>query len=311
MPTIRTLCIFQSGVFGRGSRDPRLHHSYALPMTPQQNPTSKSIAERLAANSLIKNLTAIWSYRHFWLSLVQVDLRRRYRGSVMGVGWSLLHPIAMTTVLCIVFHKLFNMDVVEYAPFLFSGLIVWNFLTMVIAEGCYCFHLGESYIRQCPTPLAIFPLRTALGAGFHFVISLCVVIALQGYLKGFDDVAALVILVPACALLFLLGWSLAILCGLSNVLFPDVQHLVQIGLQIAFYATPILYPASMLRERSLGWLVDYNPVGSLLELFRNPILHGQFPALPHAAIAIAWVLVMLTFSIGLMARYQRRLIFYL
>ncbi len=58
----------------------------------------------------------IWRLRHFWLALVRIDLRKRYRRSIIGIGWSLLQPIAMTIVLCVVFSQLFNMSVRTMRP---------------------------------------------------------------------------------------------------------------------------------------------------------------------------------------------------
>src|SRR5436190_17576829 len=119
----------------------------------------------------------IWRCRYFWLSLVKMDLRTRYRRSVLGLGWSLLHPIAMTIVLCTVFSAIFKAKIEDYGPFVLAGLATWNFLLTSTTQGCQCFFLGESYIRQYPSPLAIFPLRTVLGATVHFLMALVVVLA--------------------------------------------------------------------------------------------------------------------------------------
>ena len=120
-------------------------------------------------------LAAIWRCRYFWMSLVKMDLRTRYRRSVLGMGWSLLHPIAMTTILCVVFHTVFHQPIREYAPFLLAGLATWNYIVTATLQGCQCFFQGESYIRQYPAPLAVYPLRTALGGTVHFLIALVLV----------------------------------------------------------------------------------------------------------------------------------------
>jgi ABC-type polysaccharide/polyol phosphate export permease len=122
---------------------------------------------------------AIWKCRFFWLSLVKMDLISRYRGSVLGICWSLLHPIAMTAILCVVFKYAFNMpNVRTYAPLLFTGLTFWGFFSSVVVQGCGCFFQGESYIRQFPAPMAIYPLRTVLGSAFHFSIGLLLAISI-------------------------------------------------------------------------------------------------------------------------------------
>src|SRR5579884_2135972 len=102
-------------------------------------------------------LASIWRCRYFWLSLVRVDLRARYRRSVLGLGWSLLHPIAMTVILCVVFQRIFQTSTEKYAPYLMAGLAFWNFFQTSTQMGCQCFYQAEPYIRQYPSPLAIFP----------------------------------------------------------------------------------------------------------------------------------------------------------
>ncbi|HEV3003052.1 MAG TPA: hypothetical protein VGX78_01260, partial [Pirellulales bacterium] len=78
---------------------------------------------------------AVWKCRYFWMSLVRMDLRTRYRRSILGLGWSLLNPIAMTAVLCIVFHNLFQMEIKEFGPYLLAGLTLWGFLHSSITQG--------------------------------------------------------------------------------------------------------------------------------------------------------------------------------
>ena len=130
---------------------------------------------------------AIWQCRYFWLSLVKMDLRTRYRRSLLGIGWSLLNPIAMTAIFCVVFSQAFGGgDVGRYGAYVLAGLSCWQFLTASCLQGCQCFYRGESYIRQYPAPLAIYPLRIALGCMLHFVLAL-VVCALVLWLTGRDE----------------------------------------------------------------------------------------------------------------------------
>ena len=256
-------------------------------------------------------LSRVWKLRYFWWALVRIDLRKRYRGSAIGMGWSLLQPIAMTMVLCTVFSQIFHQDVRTYAPFLLSGLTVWSFITAVMMQGCQCFFVGESYIRQHPAPLAIYPLRVTLGASVHLLLGLLVVLALAWCLHGFGNVRALIGLLPALALLLVFGWSLAICTGLINVLFQDTMHLTEILMQICFYLTPILYSADLLRQRHLAWFLGMNPFASFLTLVREPILEGRFASWEVFAMAGVGALIPAVLAALLLSRIERRLIFYL
>jgi lipopolysaccharide transport system permease protein len=267
-------------------------------------------------------LEAIWTCRYFWLSLVRMDLRSRYRGSVLGIFWSLLHPIAMTTILCVVFSFAFGQTLRTYAPLVFTGLTFWGFFTASAVQGCMCFFQGEPYIRQHPAPLAIYPLRNVLGAAFHFIIGLGLAIII-GLIVGPDtssnpsatrltQVLALPSLLTSCMLLLLFGWSLSILTGLFSVRFRDSRYLVELGLQGLFYLTPVMYRIEVFKDKHrLTALLQYNPLVSFLDLIRDPILLGRIPSLTTYASATTVVLVVAVAAMTALWIDERQLIFHL
>jgi lipopolysaccharide transport system permease protein len=262
---------------------------------------------------MLKPFARIWACRYFWLSLVKIDLRARYRRSILGVGWSLLRPILLTIILCVVFRRLFHRtDLWDYAPYLLSGLCCWDYIVSSTKQGCHCFFQGESYIRQHPTPLAVFPLRVALGETFHFLVALLVVVGTVWYVQGFRNLPALLALVPTLVLLFALVWSLALLAGFANVYFQDTQHLCDVGFQILFYMTPIVYHPDDLGKGRLYWVVmNCNPVVPFMRLFREPILDARVPPLESYLAACLAVLVVGGVAALICARARRRLIFHL
>jgi ABC-type polysaccharide/polyol phosphate export permease len=260
---------------------------------------------------MVAYCSAIWRCRYFWLSLTWMDLRARYRGSVLGMGWSLLHPLAMTAIFTTVFCGIFNMDPKYYAPYVLIGLSCWNYLLNCSLSGCLCFFSAESYIRQHPAPLAIYPLRTVLGLGFHLLIALAVAWVLAVVSFGRWSLAALLSL-PATLILFLiLGWALAVLSGLMTVYFRDTRHIAEVGFQVLFYITPVFYDADMLqRSQLIGWL-RYNPFVPFLDLLRKTLLHGEVP--PTMVFAKACVIVGIAAAAAVFAlnRLERRLVFHL
>jgi ABC-type polysaccharide/polyol phosphate export permease len=256
-------------------------------------------------------VTELWRLRHFWLALVRNDLRNRYRRSVLGLGWSLLQPIAMTVVLCTVFAGVFNMSLAEYCPYLLSGLTFWGFVSTAAITGCQSFSQGEPYIRQHRAPLAIYPLRTTLGAGYHFLVGMGVVLVAVGVFSGLRNPPALLSLAPSLVLLFVFAWSLAVCTGTLNVLFHDTQHLLEIILQILFYMTPIMYKPEILIDRNLGWAVQFNPFAVLLDLIRQPLLEGAWPSSETVRASLLIAAVMVAVAALLLRWCERRLVFFL
>ncbi|GIW81938.1 MAG: sugar ABC transporter permease [Gemmatales bacterium] len=255
-------------------------------------------------------VTDVWQHRHFWLSLVQMDLRARYRRSVLGVGWSLLHPICTTAVLCVAFYKIFNVPVRTYLPFLMCGLSWWGFITGTVGRGCQCFVEAEGYIRQHPAPIAIYPLRAVLGGLIHLLIALAVVLVLTWSLQGFHNLATLPMVAIGLSILLVFGWSMAVLAGYINTIFRDVQHITDIAFQILFYLTPILYPSEILVRSHLAVFVKYNPLTYFLRILREPLL-GALPSWRAYAIALGCTVAVTAVAVPLLGRLQRKVILYL
>jgi ABC-type polysaccharide/polyol phosphate export permease len=246
-----------------------------------------------------------------------MDLRTRYRGSAFGIGWSLLNPIAMTIILCVVFSTMFHQPVKDFAPYLMGGLTFWQYITTASLQGCECFFAGESYIRQHPAPMAIYPLRTVLGAAFHFLMgySLVLAISLLFHGPGFIGLLPLLSLIPALALLLVFGWSLAVLFALANVRFRDLRHLSEVGFQALFYLTPIIYGTEqmekLLERRTVGWLFMLNPLVPFLDILRVPVVRGETAA-PHVFLAAFLItLTTLTAAVAALKSEERKLIFHL
>ncbi len=225
---------------------------------------------------MLQHLKAVWTFRYFWMALVKMDLRSRYRRSVLGIGWSMLHPLAMSAVFCVVFSSLMGVkDWRDYAAFLVCGMTVWGFILNSTVMGCHALIHNEAYIRQCPLPYGIYPLRTVMGTGVHFVISMAVVVALVCVLK--ESVAPLEVLwavLPVMALLFAFCWAVATLAAFATVYFHDTTHLVEVGSQLFFFLTPIIYTRETLKDKGLEFVADLNPVNLFLELIRTPLLTG-------------------------------------
>jgi ABC-type polysaccharide/polyol phosphate export permease len=262
---------------------------------------------------MIQHLSAIWKFRHFLLALVRLDLRLRYRRSLLGVGWSLLNPLAMTTVFAVVFTHLFGgNDPNRYIPYLLIGMAVWGFLREGTVQGCRALIGNESYIRQSPLPYGLYTLRTVLGQAIHsgiaFGIGLVVTVGCQRNLRVFEILWAVL---PGLVLAFVAVWAVATIFAFINVYFQDTQHLLEVGAQIVFYLTPIMYPREVLDRGGIGWVADLNPANLFLELIRTPLVTGELPAADLYLTVLGLTAVAVGLAVGTAAWLQKRVIFHL
>jgi len=261
---------------------------------------------------MIHHLSAIWKFRHFLMALVRLDLRLRYRRSVLGVGWSLLKPLAMTAVFATVFSGMLGGgDIARYVPHLLIGMAIWEFLRECVVTGCKSLIQGESYIRQSPLPYGIYPLRTVLGQAIHSLIALGVAVVATFYYRPDTNPLGFLYAVPGLALMFLASWAAATIFSFLNVYFQDTSHLLEVGAQIVFFLSPIMYLPEILAAKGMQWLMDINPVALFMELIRTPIMDGAPPSVAMLVAGTSFAAVMMGLAAGTTAWLQKRVIFHL
>ena len=268
---------------------------------------------------MFRHLSAVWTARHFLLALVKLDLRLRYRRSVLGVGWSLLHPVAMTAVFTVVFSQLFgDGNPVGYAAFALAGLAVWSFLRDAATAGSRAFLANESYIRQSPLPYTVYTLRTVLGQVIHACLALVVVVTLLVVWKGDPGVLVGVALaLPGLLLTVVAAWAVATIGAFVSAFFHDTTQLLDVGCQIGFFLTPIMYRRSVLDDRGLGWMVDINPANVYLTVTRDPLLAGVPSADGLAVLGQAYLtafvvtLALVGLAAGVVSWLHKKVIFHL
>ncbi len=265
---------------------------------------------------MFQHLKAIWTFRYFWLSLVKMDLVTRYRRSVLGIAWSLLTPLAMTAVFCVVFSE-FNSPINDpgawrtYAQRTLASMAVWEFLKNTLVQGCRSFLQNEAYIRLSPLPFGIYPLRTVMGNAIHLLITLSVLVVIVAVLSPVYVRPNIWAAVPAILLAMLFGWGIATIAAFATSYFHDVSHLIEVAAQAFFFLTPIIYGRDQLESRQMGWFVDVNPVYVFIEIIRDPIVFDTLPDLDRYAYAGGLTVASVGLALGTIAWLQKRVVFQL
>jgi ABC-type polysaccharide/polyol phosphate export permease len=161
-------------------------------------------------------------------------------------------------------------------------------------------------------PYALYPLRLVLGSAVHGGIALLVAVAAVAFVDGgVGKLAVIPAVLPALALLVVAGWAAATLFAFAQCYFQDTKHLLDIGCQMLFFLTPIIYPAEVLVEKGAGWLARVNPVNLFLELIRTPLANGTLPDLKLYAYAVAFTAVLGLCAVLAIRSGHRRLVYQL
>ena len=253
----------------------------------------------------------IWRARYFWWHLALSDLRARWRRSFLGALWSIIQPLGLTLLLAIVFSKLFNTSIITYAPYLLSGMIVWECITACVTGGALSFVQADAYIKQTRHPLAIYTLRTVLtGSTVLALASLALLgwaIAVLPQNFGIHWIAVLVFF----PILAMIVWPLATLLAYFGARFRDIPHATGLVMQALWFISPVYFEESLFRQGGLDLLVDWNPIYHLLQLIRAPLLSGDWPTFKNYVMSLSTAVIfsILAWLVGRTA--ERRVIFYL
>lgn len=224
-------------------------------------------------------------YRDLVRELVTRDLKVRYRRSAIGFLWTMLQPLAMMLVLKVVFETAFRFPVENYTVYVLAGLLFWNFFSQSITASMNSLRGNAGLLSKVPVPIEVFPLATVISGVINLLLALIPLLALM-VLTGHPLKPALLFLPVAILLAAVFTLGAGLLLSPLAVFFADVIELVGVVMTLLLYLTPVIYPMSIVPARFL-WAVRFNPVRSILEVFRDPIYYGKVPPWPHLAVALA------------------------
>lgn len=253
----------------------------------------------------------VWAARYFWTHLAFSDLRSRWRRSFFGVFWTIIQPLGLTLLLAFVFGRLFKIDITEYAPYILSGIIVWDFVIASATGGALSFVQADAYIKQCRHPLAIYPLRTVFTAMMILMLASIPLFAWSLVVMPQHFGIAWLSVLTLYPILVMIAWPFSTLLAYIGVRFRDTPHALALVLQALWFVSPVYFEAKMFRSGGLDALVDYNPVYHLLQLLRAPLLEGQWPTLDNYlfSLGIAAIFTLLAWLVG--RRAEKKVIFFL
>ena len=227
----------------------------------------------------------LFRYRELFGSLFRRDLRAKYKGSVLGLAWSLAHPIVLMLVYLLVFSVMLKIQTAEYAHywlFLLAGLPVWVFFATSVQSASRSLLENANLIRKVRFPRQLVPLSMVATQLVGFAVMLAIVLVLSLiYMPAARDTAWLALPVAAVFVCFVAGFSLAI--ASLNAIYRDVEHLVAALLLPWFFLTPVLYslesiPGVQDHPRLVDLIHYGNPLTPAVEAVRDPLYYGVAPA---------------------------------
>lgn len=220
------------------------------------------------------NLKEVWKYRDLLVLFVRRDFVASFKQTVLGPLWHVIQPVLTTVMFLFVFNSIAKIPTDGVPPVLFymSGISIWNYFSSCVFGTAGTFTGNAGMFSKVYFPRLVIPLSTVASNIIKLVIQFsllaCVFIyyAFNGYQVQFTW--AILLLPVLIVMIALLGLGMGIILSSLTTKYRDFAVLLGFGMQLYMYATPIAYPLSYLKNSSYRWVLDINPLTSIIEMYR-------------------------------------------
>lgn len=247
--------------------------------------------------------------------LVRTDFKLRYQGSVLGYLWSLLRPLLFFFILYIVFVQVFKVgeDIPHFPVYLLLGIVLWNFFTEMTMMSLGSIVGRGDLIRKIKIPRWIIVMSTSVSALINLCLNMLVVVAFMMF-DGVDLLKTSLLVPFNILLIYLLALGVSLFLSAAYVKYRDINYVWEVALQAGFYATPILYPLTLITSVQLQKLIFLNPLAVAIQDARyNMVSHDPrvitfsdvYPNPLYMLIPIGITLIVLFVGVSYFRRQSR------
>lgn len=248
-------------------------------------------------------LPEIWKYRDLIALFVRRDFVVFYKQTILGPLWYLLQPLLTTVMMTIVFSKLAGISTEGVPPFLFylSGTIAWSYFAQSLSQTSNTFISNAGVFGKVYFPRMVVPIATVIIGFAQFGIQLLLFLSVYTFYlitgSGLEPNLWILALPIALLQMALLGLGTGMLVSSLTTKYRDLVFLMTFGVQLWMYATPVVYPSSIIPEQYLG-LYMLNPMASIVELFRYAFLGQGTVSVEY--MAYSWISTLIVLILGIL-----------
>ncbi|XXF80647.1 ABC transporter permease [Myxococcaceae bacterium GXIMD 01537] len=243
---------------------------------------------------MLRNFRELYQYRALLLSLVQRELKARYRGSVLGFFWTFLNPTLHMLVYALLFSVYMRQNLKHYTYFMFVGLLPWIWFSTSVGAGASAISDRRDLMTKVRFPAQVLPATVVVTNLANFVFSLPLMVGL-GLLYGEWPTWHVVAFPLVVAIQLCFTMAVVYIISALNVTFRDLQHIVTNLLTMWFFVTPVLYPTTTIPEKFRALLVLSNPMAIIVTSYQAIFYEHRLPdlvplaALLAGALGLLWV----------------------
>jgi lipopolysaccharide transport system permease protein len=247
-----------------------------LPVSSHQLPENPLVVIEPSSGWIPLNLSDIWQYRDLLYILTMRDIRVRYKQTLLGAAWAIIQPLFTMLIFTLFFGKLAGMpsDNIPYPLFAYAGLLPWTFFSNAVTNSGNSLVGNSNLITKVYFPRMIIPMASVASGLLDFLIAFGLLIVLMFY-YGVGLSINILMLPVLVVLTSLLAIGIGMWMSALNVKFRDIRYALPFLIQLGMFASPIIYPASIVPEK-WRWLLFLNPVAGQIEAYRSAFFGKPF-----------------------------------
>ena len=237
------------------------------------------------------------------------SLKVRYRGSILGIFWSLSNPLIMTVVYTLIFgsafRRYYNNSLLDYVIACFTGLAFLSFFSSGTSMALPSIVTNGSLLNKIALPPSIFPISMVAAATFQLCVGVLPLLAVLAIVISHNPLNAVALLVPAAALVLM---SLGFACAVAPIYvrFRDTSNLYELVVFVLWMTTPIFYPSELVPASVRGYLA-FNPLAIIVESARQIVLSGSRPSIHLMGGALLTGAIVFAIGLSIYAVLRRNL----
>jgi lipopolysaccharide transport system permease protein len=226
-------------------------------------------------------LREVWDYRELAWFLLLRTVKPRFRQTALGIAWVVIPPFVLMVVFSLFFNRLAKVPSapgVPYPIFSYAGLVIWQYFANGAGRGATSLLSNASFLTKVYFPRVLIPVSAVLSAAFELLIAFVVLVPLFAYYSFWPSWQALAV-VPLALLATTLALGVSLWFSAASVQFRDLGIAVPLIIQVWLFATPVIYPASLIPPAWRGVAAVLNPMTVVLGGFRWALIGSAFPPL--------------------------------
>ena len=196
------------------------------------------------STGVIKDFKDLINSKELLQALLNRELAGKYKGSFLGLGWTLVRPLVMLFIYAVVIGEFLGAarSIEQFAIFVLVGLLFWNLISDSINMGAVSMTINGNLLKKVWFPREVLPLTSFAVATVHFLVQVLVLIFAYLIFGSWPNIQNLLFLIPAVLIVFPVAFGLSLIFSVLNVRFRDTQYIVEVGLVLSFWLSPVVYP---------------------------------------------------------------------